>query len=144
MADTQGLLNVIDIPFFVPTDDEGVPQPELPNPKTISGLFHHMSHGSVTYSTFHPILPSSHKELMPDPSFSSCGEEVTVLVSAHGLVYLRANYIVANPFTFNQVHLPCHTRDHFTNGVLAVVNTFEEAAASCLIPVPKELQQWPH
>lgn len=126
-------------------DDEGlfdlaeaemVPQPPPPGPRPLSGLFYHSKAGGVNYDAFDPIIHSSPgKVLIPDPAFSACSEEVTVLASTRGLVCLRANasgdYIVANPTTYSRVRLPRHSCHHSDFGDPAVVITFEDAYTCC-------------
>jgi hypothetical protein len=109
---------------------------EVPTAKPLSGLFHHMLTGGVSYLPFDPVRAAApHKDLIPDPSFSACAEEVTILASNRSLVCLRANasadYIVANPATYSRVRLPRHSCDHLANGDPAAVITFEDANRCC-------------
>jgi hypothetical protein len=114
---------------------EEEPEPPPLGPKPLSGLFHHKRGGGVIYSTFDPVPDSLRRELIPDPSFSACGEGLTVVASARGLVFLRASapgyYMVANPVTYTHVRLPRHACDHFASGDPAVAIAFEEAHTCC-------------
>jgi hypothetical protein len=69
---------------FVDDAEEEVPPKPLSGE---SGLFHHMLTRGVSYLAFDPIcVATPHKDLIiPDPSFSVCGEEVTILASASGV-----------------------------------------------------------
>ncbi|TVU48827.1 hypothetical protein EJB05_00106 [Eragrostis curvula] len=139
-SDEEKVLAATDDPegLYEPAEAEEVRQPPPPLPKSLSGLFHHTLVGGVNYAVFDPVLLWPEKELIPDPTFSSISEEVSVLASSRGLVCLRGRtsgaYFVANPATNDRVRLPRHNCDHLAygyGGEPAVVIAFEDTYTCC-------------